>query len=182
MIIGFVAVTALALALQAEPLPNVVIAPELLATDCGNAEARKRLLQQGDAALAGLEPLMQATEQLKAQMDARGARLIATGKWTEADRTRFSARLLFDPEFAAHVTRMEEFATAVMATLESGFAEPEDDARSCRAVLSILDQIARITGVADEGWQLIDRTFSEEERRLGIAPAAPPDPRLAPSD
>ena len=82
----------------------------------------------------------------------------------------FSARLLFNPEFAAHVTRMEEFATAVMASLESGFAEPEDEARSCRAVLSILDQIARTTGVADEGWQLIDRAFSEEERRLGIAP------------
>ena len=175
MIIGFVAVTALALALQAEPLPNIVIAPELRATDCGNVEARKRLLQQGDAALAGLEPLMQATKQIEARMDARGARLIALGKWTEADRKRFGERLLSDPEFAAHVAKTQEFTTSLMATIEAGFAAPQDEERSCRAILSMLDQITRNTALASQGWQLIDRAFSEEERRLGVAPAAQPD-------
>ncbi|QAY75221.1 hypothetical protein [Sphingosinicella sp. BN140058] len=174
MIIGFVAGTALAL--QAQPLPNIVIAPELQATDCGNPEARTQLLQQGDAALAGLEPLMQATNQIEARMDARGARLIALGKWTDADRKRFGERLLSDPAFAAHVAKTQQFSTSLMETLEAGFAPPQDDERSCRAILNMLDQISRNSAVVSEGWQLIDRAYSEEERRLDVAPAAQPIP------
>ncbi|PSJ39557.1 hypothetical protein C7I55_13200 [Sphingomonas deserti] len=175
MIIGFVAVTALTLALQAEPLPDVVIPPELRATDCGNAEARKRLLQQGDAALTGIEPLRQATKQIEARMDARAARLMALGKWTQEDRKRFGEQLLSDPDFVAHTAKTQKFATSLLATLESLLAAPQDEERSCRGVLSMLNQIEQNTAVANEGWQLIDRAYAEEERRLGVAPAAQPD-------
>jgi hypothetical protein len=163
------AVAALALAVQPPSFPEPVIAPELRATNCAVAEERTRLLEQGETALEALQPLVEASGRMEARMTGHADRLIARGVWVEADRARFGRQLLASPAFVAHGSKVMAMVAAMMESIEALGAVPQDEERSCRAVLSILGQVDSSVKLGEEGWNLIDRAYAEEARRLGVS-------------
>ena len=103
MTIAILALAALSLAAEPPVLPRPVIAPELRATDCADAGQRKRLSDQGGAAMTAAEPILrQANDAMQARMQAHGDALVARGVWAEADRARFARQLFADPAFVDH--------------------------------------------------------------------------------
>ena len=170
MTIGILALAALSLAAQPPALPRPVIAPELRATDCANAEQRKRLADQGEAAFAAADPILQqANGAMKARMQAHGDRLVARGVWKEADRARFAGQLFADPAFVDHGMKAMAVVVEMMEALEALAAAEQDEQRRCRAMILMLGHAERGLAVADEGWRLIDRLYAAEARRLGVA-------------
>jgi len=169
MTIGFLAVAALALAVEPSALPRPVIAPELRATDCAVADARKRLLAHGEAALQAMQPLLEASGAMEARMSAHAETLIARGVWTEADRARFGRELLANPAFVAHGSKSLAAIVPMLETIETLGAVPQDEERSCRAVLVLLRQLDSSVTLAEEGWGLVARFYAEEARRLGVS-------------
>lgn len=170
MMIGVLALTALSLGSQTPSLPRLVIAPELRTTNCAAADERRRLLDQGEAAFEAARPLMQdANAGFEARMNAHADRLIARGVWAEVDRARFNRQLLASPEFESYALQLASIISSMMESLEAIISAAEDEEGGCRALLAMLGQIDRSVAVGEEGWNLIDRAYAEEARRLGVS-------------
>jgi hypothetical protein len=169
MTIAILALAALSLAAEPPALPRPAIAPELRATDCTNAEQRKRLADRGEAALAAADPILQqANGAMNARMQAHGDRLVARGVWKEADRARFARQFFADPAFVDHGMKAMAVVVEIMDSLEALTGAGEDEQRRCRAMIGMLGHVEKGLAVADEGWRLVDRLYADEARRLGV--------------
>lgn len=164
------ALAALLLGSQAPATPPLLVAPELRGTNCAVPGERKRLLEQGEAAFEAARPAVQgANARMEARMKAHADRLIARGVWKDKDVERFSGELLTNPEFAAYMTKLEAIFSAMMGALETMMAAPQDEEKSCRALLAMLDEVDKSVALGAEGWSVIDRAYAAEARRLGVS-------------
>jgi hypothetical protein len=74
--------------------------------DCADPVRRDAVLANPEAAIAPWGEYGKAlTGHGTIMMDWRSDRLIASGRWTQADKQRFSAELLEDEQFVGEATR-----------------------------------------------------------------------------
>ena len=162
--------TALLLTSQATPPPPPPVAPELRGTNCAVPGERKRLLEQSGAAFEAVQPIVRAANaQMEARMKAHADRLVALGVWKEPDVERFTGELLASADFTAYALKVEAVFSAMLTALETMMAAPQDEEKSCRALLAMLDEVDKSFAIGAEGWGVIDRAYAAEARRLGVS-------------
>ena len=167
-----VVLTAAAFSAGAEPptLPRPLFPPELRATNCSDAGERARLLGRGEAAFEAAGPAMQeANARFEARMNAHAERLIERRVWTKVDRERFTRELFERPAFKSYLSDVAAITRSMMKSLEDIMRDPADEARSCRALVTMLGEIDKSVRVGEQGWKLLDEAYAEEARRLGVS-------------
>ncbi len=169
LIAGFAAMS-LWLDVQDATLPRPAFSQELRTTDCTSADQRRRLLDQGEAALEAARPAIEeANTRLEARLNAHGDRLIASRVWTATDRDRFNRELLERPDFRAYLNDQASLIGAMFDAIETIMREPVDEVRNCRAMVAMIGHLDRGVAIGEQGWALADRAYAEEARRLGVS-------------
>jgi hypothetical protein len=152
---------------QAPPRPALT---RVTTADCADPVRRDAVLANPEAAIAPWGEYGKAlTGHGTIMMDWRSDRLIASGRWTQADKQRFSAELLEDEQFVGEATRgmgmVEEILPPAMLAGDAAKPAPE----RCAAVITLQGVFERILASVERQWAIADARFAAEARRLGVS-------------
>jgi len=167
------ALTALSLlAAPTGPPPAPGEPPALLsltARDCEDPARRAELLRTAEAGMAEVRAYGEALNALStALMEWRGAQLVAAGRWSEDDKSRFAAEMLSNPEFMTEAEAGMGMAMDVVEPAMRAGDESRPELERCHGLVEMHAVFARITDSVRRQWGIVERLYAAEAQRLGV--------------
>lgn len=168
--------TLTALSLLAAPMARPP-APEqppallsLTAQDCEEPARRTKLLRTAEAGMAEVRAYGEALNAHSAAlMEWRGEQLVAAGRWTEDDKTRFATEMLSDPTFMTEVEAGMAMATDVIEPAMRAGDESRPELERCHGLVEMHAVFARIMDSVRRQWGIVERLYAAEAQRLGVS-------------
>lgn len=158
---------------EADGRPVAPVKPAFAAVDaraCDSAAERDRIFGSIDME----EPpnfvyLRALAAHNEALMTWKLDRLAARAKWSKARQAEFALKMLDDPAFAAAFEASMKQLEPMMAGVEAILEAKSDEAKQCRLVLGMVDQLDDISDGAALQWKAMEAVIDKEAARLGVS-------------
>ena len=155
---------------EPRPTPPQPSLPAVTAADCEAPATRDALLADPEAVIEtasrhGME-LNRHSERL---MEWRGDQFVRAGRWTEADKRAFAARLLENEAFVTEAAAGINMAMEVLEPAMQAADESRPAAERCRSLIAMVGVFDRLTESVERQWRIVDEAYAAEARRLGVS-------------